>query len=343
MSKSITAPELASVISSLLSGEQKHSLPPKAFQTFMTNLARVVCEHCDGSALFPAINTNGEWTIDIQAVGGVPPENGGIWRQFDPQGQIYFNDPAIKLGIFYGHEHPTYTLEHYGQDRARAAIPSSYFDYWGWVERQLLSCGAMPAERNITIFEELLQAEQLNQVHCGAAPRLVQPALCAQELLAELPMRAVFAADLFELRPDLMIAFKTLDPDFKLNDWLGMSVQQFAGEFGKPFDADIDPIVDLGPRGHVTMQAIWDAQRLAQRTWKLHAGDIIVCDKENLSDEVRLANAKHLLAHISAERNSLLELDDNKKQFDSLAVAANTQARTQLRDDLLKYGPRVSR
>lgn len=91
MSKQITASELASLVNRLLtvpegSGELGEF---GAFQSFMTDIARVVCDHCGGEVRNPANPEDGVWMVGVHGNDSLPDPDGGVWRDFDPEGQLF--------------------------------------------------------------------------------------------------------------------------------------------------------------------------------------------------------------------------------------------------------------
>jgi hypothetical protein len=83
MSKQITASELAEITAKLLKGQE---LGPRTTE-FMTDLAQLVCRYCGGVAVGPADNFAGELMVGIAFVKGMP-EDGGIWKDYDEEGEL---------------------------------------------------------------------------------------------------------------------------------------------------------------------------------------------------------------------------------------------------------------
>jgi len=89
MSKQITPTELATIVTTLLcnpdaAGELDST---EKFSAFMTDIAKVVCDHCGGQVMQPADHSVDIWLIGIHGNDSLPPD-GGIWRNYDPEGEL---------------------------------------------------------------------------------------------------------------------------------------------------------------------------------------------------------------------------------------------------------------
>ena len=87
MSKQISAAELAQIVTKLLTGESGEVDSHEAFQGFMTAVADVVCEYCGGEVREDA-SPLGVWYVAIHGNDSRPDAFGGIWRAYDPDGQL---------------------------------------------------------------------------------------------------------------------------------------------------------------------------------------------------------------------------------------------------------------
>ncbi len=89
MSKQITSEDLAVIVSNLLTKPQAVGEldTDGKFKSFMTDIARVVCDHCGGEVRHEA-----DYLDDICYVGvhgnDSLPEDGGIWKEFDKEGDL---------------------------------------------------------------------------------------------------------------------------------------------------------------------------------------------------------------------------------------------------------------
>lgn len=90
MTKQISNGELAEIVTGLLIGslasEQLDSV--ERYAAFMTDLARLVCDHCGGDvSAVPADNSCEQWLIGIRS-NECLPEDGGVWGKFDLDGEM---------------------------------------------------------------------------------------------------------------------------------------------------------------------------------------------------------------------------------------------------------------
>jgi hypothetical protein len=98
MSKQITATELAAIVTKLLTGESGEVDGFESFQSFMTDIARVVCDHCGGEVRTDAAPFESAWIVVVHGDDRLPDAFGGIWREDDPKGTLFEQDSAIAPG-----------------------------------------------------------------------------------------------------------------------------------------------------------------------------------------------------------------------------------------------------
>ena len=91
MSKQISAHELAAIVTKLLTAKDgaDELAGAETFGAFMTAIAGVVCDHCGGEVHHPAENIADEWLIGIHGNSSLPDAFGGIWREYDKDGQLF--------------------------------------------------------------------------------------------------------------------------------------------------------------------------------------------------------------------------------------------------------------
>lgn len=84
MSKQITNVELAGIVSKLLISpdEQGELTEARTYQSFMTEIARVVSDHCGGDILNPASPLDGVWYVGVHWNDSVPATD-GVWHNYD--------------------------------------------------------------------------------------------------------------------------------------------------------------------------------------------------------------------------------------------------------------------
>ena len=91
MSKQISAEELAEIVKRLLTDTDSTGEldDPGVYGSFMTAIAQVICDHCGGEIHLPADHTDGVWLVGIHGNDSLPSAIGGIWREYDPEGQLF--------------------------------------------------------------------------------------------------------------------------------------------------------------------------------------------------------------------------------------------------------------
>lgn len=98
MSKRVRAQELAEIVNRLLTDPAAAGQLEgfEAFQGFMTDIAEVVCDYCGGETRQPAEPFEDVWYIGIHGNDSLPDPAGGIWREYDKEGEL-FDDEAPRL------------------------------------------------------------------------------------------------------------------------------------------------------------------------------------------------------------------------------------------------------
>lgn len=90
MSKQLTPAELASIVTNLLVNPQQVGEldSPERYGAFMTDVASLICDHCGGEVSSSADDWVGEWLVGIISNDSLP-DDGGIWKDFDPEGELF--------------------------------------------------------------------------------------------------------------------------------------------------------------------------------------------------------------------------------------------------------------
>lgn len=91
MSKQITAAELAEIVNKLLTqpeavGELSEAT---AYQSFMTGIAQIVCDHCGGEVRHLAEPLDDVWYVGVHGNDSLPNPDGGIWAPYDREGELF--------------------------------------------------------------------------------------------------------------------------------------------------------------------------------------------------------------------------------------------------------------
>lgn len=91
MSKQISAKELAEIVTRLLTDSEGTGEldDPSVYEGFMTDIAEVVCKHCGGEVRHPASILDDTCYVGIHGNDSLPSAFGGIWREYDPEGQLF--------------------------------------------------------------------------------------------------------------------------------------------------------------------------------------------------------------------------------------------------------------
>ena len=149
MSKQVSASELAEIVTRLLTdtestGEQEGH---ESFQSCMTNIAQVGCDHCGGEIHHPADSLDDIWYVGIHGNDSLPSAMGGIWREYDKEGELFAAGTAEWFEAKYGQEHPNWPKTEWQQDVANF---DTKLGYWDWVAHNVESASA---ESNSNVAE----------------------------------------------------------------------------------------------------------------------------------------------------------------------------------------------
>jgi hypothetical protein len=89
MSKQINQHELATLVNKLLTQpEAVGELDTDGkFADFMTDIAKVVCDHCGGEVSHEASFLDDVCYVSIEGNDSLP-EGGGVWKDFDKGGEL---------------------------------------------------------------------------------------------------------------------------------------------------------------------------------------------------------------------------------------------------------------
>lgn len=100
MAKQIDAKTLAEIVQRLLvDTESTGELDGfETYQGFMTDLAELVCNYCGGEPHGVAQLHGNTWSIEIAGNDSLPPAPGGIWREYDPHGEIFVGIECSNCG-----------------------------------------------------------------------------------------------------------------------------------------------------------------------------------------------------------------------------------------------------
>jgi len=91
MSKQIKPEELAAIVTKLLTQPEKSGELDsfEAFQGFMTDIGQVICNYCGGEIRKPAEPLEDIWYLGVHGNEWLPSAFGGIWRDYDTDGELF--------------------------------------------------------------------------------------------------------------------------------------------------------------------------------------------------------------------------------------------------------------
>ncbi|EER62142.1 conserved hypothetical protein [Acidovorax delafieldii 2AN] len=94
MSKQVTTQEIAEIVTRLLTDTSATGQLEayEAFQGFMTDIALVICDYCGGEIHHPAEPFEDVWYVGIHGNDALPDPAGGIWQQYDEEGELFDNE-----------------------------------------------------------------------------------------------------------------------------------------------------------------------------------------------------------------------------------------------------------
>lgn len=228
MSKQVSAKELAEIVTRLLtdtegSGELDD---PGVFQGFMTAIAEVVCDFCGGEVRNPADQFEDVWYVGIHGNDSLPDAFGGIWREYDKEGELF--EEAI------------------AESSAEALAQSGVTDYCNQV------CGGgncgtgevcqygidhqthmPPTKRNV--FVELLDAKAItveaSDAVVGADGVEIRRDLVAAEMLSQHPADTVITRERYDADEAFGEAICWLSPFFEIPNWEGRTLGELLNAY----------------------------------------------------------------------------------------------------------------
>lgn len=129
MSKQISRHELAALVSKLLTENHGDIDSFEGFQGFMTDIAKVVCDHCGGEVLNPADCLDDVWYVGIHGNDSLPSD-GGVWKDYDKEGELFAEGTPAWFEAQHGREHPAWPIKAWQDEVANG---NTKISYWDWV------------------------------------------------------------------------------------------------------------------------------------------------------------------------------------------------------------------
>ncbi len=139
MSKQVTTKELAEIVTHLLTDTQTTGELDgfESFQGFMTDIAQVVCDYCGGEIHHPAEPLDDIWYVGIHGNDSLPSAFGGIWREYDKEGELFAEGTPEWFESEYGAEHPEWPKADWQYDVCNG---DTKLGYWAWVAHNSNTC-----------------------------------------------------------------------------------------------------------------------------------------------------------------------------------------------------------
>ena len=142
MSKQINQTELAEIVTKLLTTQDSvgELAEFSSYQSFMTQIAQAVCEHCGGEILNKAEPLDDVWYIGIHGNDSLP-STGGVWSPYDREGELFNH-----------------------KEDEQAAKPRDIFDeLCSAVSLTIGDTRAVPGQQPLTVRRDLLATEILSR------------------------------------------------------------------------------------------------------------------------------------------------------------------------------------
>lgn len=138
MSKQVNAKELAEIVTRLLTDVNNTGELDEfdVYQNFMTDIAKVVCDYCGGEVRNDADMLEDTWYIGIHGNESLPSAVGGIWREYDKEGELFEEGTPEWFEAKHGQEHPEWPKSDWQYDVVNG---DTKLGYWLWVAHNVES------------------------------------------------------------------------------------------------------------------------------------------------------------------------------------------------------------
>jgi hypothetical protein len=95
MAKNITSQELGNLVQQILNNPESlgEDMSGEAYSRFMTDMAKVVCDHFGGEVHNPAYMHDGMYYMIGIHSNDCLPAGGGVWANLDPEGELEGSEP----------------------------------------------------------------------------------------------------------------------------------------------------------------------------------------------------------------------------------------------------------
>ena len=289
MSKQVSAAELADVVKRLLTDvEGTGELDGhETFQSFMTAIAQVVCDHCGGEIHNPADNFENVWYVGIHGNDSLPDAFGGIWREIDKAGELWPEGAAQQLQSVFADEHPDLPLADW---QYQVSNGDTKLSYWEWVAQELPhrednedTVAAIERERsrNRNIFVELVNAKSLSVYGSDGEDLIVRGDLIARTVLETYPVSMILTPERFLVDDEFGECLIRLSSSFDFAAWHGKTLGECLAAFVSSHDEGESNALQyrsttINKDGvaavNVTLNMLREAQPLGETGWLLPDG-----------------------------------------------------------------------
>lgn len=292
MSKQISAKELAEIVTKLLTDPEGSKEFPEhqSFEAFMTAIAKVVCTHCGGEIRNPAAYLDDICYIGIHGNDQLPNVFGGVWRDYDKEGELYQEGTPEWFKVKYDHEHPQHPRSDWQYEVANG---DTKLGYWTWVAQAVEAASnddtdapvvpANSAKRNI--FVEAMQARFVAvsdpKAIGGYEELMMRGDIVANEVLGTYAQDIVISREVYDADPLLAQCLNAMNSMFEFPIWEGKTIGKFQVRFGIPGEPVCMNVIQYKTREYnkdgihaafVNLQEMWDATPAGENSWRLKSG-----------------------------------------------------------------------
>lgn len=294
MSKQISAKELAEIVTKLLTDPEGAGelSGHESYQGFMTDIAQVVCDHCGGEIHYPASDLDDIWYIGIHGNDSLPGVEGGIWSEYDKEGELFEPDTAADLEMKHGYAHPEWPRCTWQYDVANG---NTKLGYWQWVAHNIeggnnedeTAKHEREQSRERKIFVEALNAKFISisdpEFIGGREAIRIRRDLVAQEILGTYPGDTVITRELYDTDGALGECLIWMHSQFEFPAWEGRNLAEFLNTYAIsiPGEPVFTNVIQYSTRhankdgvhaGFITLQELYDAAPLGESGWLLPSG-----------------------------------------------------------------------
>lgn len=271
MSKQISARELAEIVTKLLTDPDSTGELDgfETFQQFMTDIAQVVCDHCGGEIHNPPDLLDDVWYVGIHGNDSMPDAFGGIWREYDKEGELFTETSAEALAASGVTDYCNQVCG--GGNCGTGAVCQYGIDH---------KTHMPPSNRNI--FMEIMDAKSMSIEAADAFGTEdsveVRRDLIAAELLSRYPADMVITREQYDADDDFGEAMIWLSPFFELPNWQGRTIGELLKAYPVGTDYELRNVLQYRTNSpnkdgvhakNITLAELRNASPLPESRWSL--------------------------------------------------------------------------